>query len=74
MGALEKIETDEFIIIKELKKDLPEILKKLLDIVGSSIVSCHTKKPIKTLFAPTEKYQPYKVIELADGRKVKLNY
>ncbi len=59
--ALLEEETDERIILKFLKKDLPKIMKDLTDALGVSIYAASPKKwntTIRSIFKRRELYKP----------------
>ena len=68
--ALNSIDSDSYLIIKFFKnafESLFELLTDLLDGVGTAIVNCHLKKPIKHLFRKQQKEVKSNIIKTPYG-------
>ena len=85
LSAIEDIETEETILIKTLKQDLPEFWKQLADAIGTSIVNhiiacsmlekkSKKKMMIKSLFGRKEEEFTVKDPKTGKFKTVKVHY
>lgn len=82
-----ELDTEERIILKRLSVDLPEIMQKLIDVLGVNLINISgksVKNPVKTMFKRKRRYKPNEgpevtsyetglsdLIKLPDGRIIK---